>query len=98
MKTQINTLSLEEREELFRLIKADIDMVINNKPLLSEINDPDTPMKTYIRKAKMNVSTRKETQMSDITITGYCAKCRQWFTPDFLATLRLSLMQVVTFA
>lgn len=28
--------------------------------------------------------------MSDITITGYCAKCNQWFTPDFLATLRLS--------
>ena len=28
--------------------------------------------------------------MSNITITGYCAKCRQWFTPDFLATLRLS--------
>lgn len=28
--------------------------------------------------------------MSDITITGYCVKCRQWFTPDFLATLRLS--------
>ena len=28
MKTQINTLSLEEREELFRLIKADIDMVM----------------------------------------------------------------------
>ena len=28
--------------------------------------------------------------MSDITITGYCAKCHQWATPDFLATLRLS--------
>jgi hypothetical protein len=28
--------------------------------------------------------------MNDITITGYCVKCRQWFTPDFLATLRLS--------
>ena len=28
--------------------------------------------------------------MSDITITGYCAKCHQWFTLDFLATLRLS--------
>ena len=27
--------------------------------------------------------------MSDITI-GYCVKCRQWFTSDFLATLRLS--------
>ncbi len=60
MKTQINTLSLEEREEFFRLIKADIDMVINNKPRLSEINEPpDTPMKAYIRQAKMNVSTRK---------------------------------------
>jgi hypothetical protein len=32
----------------------------------------------------------KELQMSDITITGYCVKCRQWFTLDFLATLRLS--------
>ena len=60
MKTQINTLSLEEREELFRLIKADIDMVINNKPHLSEINEPpDTPMKAYIRQAKMNVSIKK---------------------------------------
>jgi len=60
MKMQINTLSPEEREELFRLIKKDIDMVINNKPRLSEINEPsDTPMKAYIRKAKMNVSTRK---------------------------------------
>ena len=28
--------------------------------------------------------------MSDITITGYCVKCHQWVTPDFLATLRLS--------
>ena len=28
--------------------------------------------------------------MSDITITGYCVKCHQWATPDFLATLRLS--------
>ena len=26
----------------------------------------------------------------DNTITGYCVKCRQWFPPDFLATLRLS--------
>jgi hypothetical protein len=33
---------------------------------------------------------RRKDQMSDITITGYCVKCRQWFTPDFLATLRLS--------
>jgi hypothetical protein len=60
MKTQIDTLSLEEREELFRIIKADIDMVINNKPRLSEINEPpDTPMKAYIRQAKMNVSIKK---------------------------------------
>ena len=60
MKTQIDTLSPEEREELFRLIKADIDMVINNKPHLSEINEPpDTPMKAYIRQAKMNVSIKK---------------------------------------
>jgi len=35
-------------------------------------------------------NSKKETQMSDITITGYCAKCHQWFTLDFLATLRLS--------
>jgi hypothetical protein len=35
-------------------------------------------------------NSKKETQMSDITITGYCAKCHQWATPDFLATLRLS--------
>ena len=33
---------------------------------------------------------KKETQMNDITITGCCAKCHQWATPDFLATLRLS--------
>jgi len=60
MKTQIDTLSLEEREELFRLIKVELDMVINNKPHLSEINEPpDTPMKAYIRQAKMNVATRK---------------------------------------
>jgi len=60
MKTQIDTLSPEEREELFRLIKVDIDMVINNKPHISEINEPpDTPMKAYIRQAKMNVSIRK---------------------------------------
>ena len=60
MKTQIDILSLEEREELFRLIKADIDMVINKKPHLSEINEPpDTPMKAYIRQAKMNVSIKK---------------------------------------
>lgn len=60
MKTQIDTLSLEEREELFRLIKADIDMVINNKPRLSEINEPpDTPMKAYVRQAKMNVAIKK---------------------------------------
>jgi hypothetical protein len=61
MKTQIDTLSLEEREELFRIIKADIDMVINNKLHLSEINEPpDTPMKAYVRKAKMNVLLRKQ--------------------------------------
>jgi len=60
MKTQIDTLSPEEREELFRLIKVDIDMVINNKPHISEINEPpDTPMKAYIRQAKMNVSIKK---------------------------------------
>ena len=60
MKTQIDTLSPEEREELFRLIKVDIDMVINNKPHISEINEPpDTPMKAYIRQAKMNVLIKK---------------------------------------
>ena len=60
MKTQIDTLSLEEREELFRLIKVELEMVINNKPHLSEINEPpDTPMKAYIRQAKMNVAIKK---------------------------------------
>ena len=35
-------------------------MVINNKSRLSEINEPpDTPMKAYIRQAKMNVSIKK---------------------------------------
>ena len=65
MKTQIDTLSLEEREELFRLIKVELEMVINNKPHLSEINEPpDTPMKAYIRQAKMNVATRKGENMN----------------------------------
>lgn len=60
MKTQIDTLSLEEREELFRLIKVELDMVINNKHRLSEINEPpDTPMKAHVRQAKMNVAARK---------------------------------------
>ena len=37
-----------------------------------------------------NVKKTTSYSGSGITITGYCVKCRQWFTPDFLATLRLS--------
>ena len=39
---------------------------------------------------KANARRTKWEKVSGITITGYCVKCRQWVTPDFLATLRLS--------
>ena len=56
-KNAIATLSQEERDELLRLIKNDLDMVINHsEPHICEISQsPETPMKAYIRLAKLNV-------------------------------------------
>ncbi len=57
----LSTLSSDEKDELFSLIKTELDLAINNNiPRLSEINEaPDTPMKAYIRQAKMNVANRR---------------------------------------
>ena len=61
-KNAIATLSQEEMDELFRLIKNDLDMVINHsEPHICEINQPpETPMKAYIRQAKINVAKAQE--------------------------------------
>ncbi|HPL72093.1 MAG TPA: hypothetical protein PLM50_08675 [Rectinema sp.] len=57
----IDTLSMEEKEELLRIVKKELDLFLNNTIHASEINkSPETPMKAYVRQAKINVLLRKQ--------------------------------------
>lgn len=60
MNASIQQLSQEELEELIRLIRNDLALLIAPNKTSTIYEAPDTPMKAYARQAKINVMARKK--------------------------------------